>query len=81
MRIKSDDVDYIYVDTSELTFRIVLNDDRGEDLVVHSNNIDLSRLAIDDLCDDVKNHIDKGKPLQVVNDSIISFEADTNLEE
>ena len=40
MRIKSEDVDYIYVDTSELTFRIVLNDDMGEDLVVHSNNID-----------------------------------------
>lgn len=81
MRIKSEDVDYIYVDTSELTFRIVLNDDRGEDLVVHSNNIDLSRLAIDDLCDDVKNHIEEGKPLQVVNDSIILFEADKNLEE
>ena len=32
MRIKSEDVDYIYVDTSELTFRIVLNDDKGEDL-------------------------------------------------
>jgi hypothetical protein len=81
MIIKSEDVDYIYVDTSELTFRIVLNDDMGEDLVVHSNNIDLSRLAIDDLCDDVKNHIEEGKPLQVVNDSIISFEADTNLKE
>ena len=81
MRIKSEDVDYIYVDTSELTFRIVLNDARGEDLVVHSNNIDLSNLAIDDLCDDVKNHIEEGKPLQVVNDSIISFEADTNLKE
>jgi hypothetical protein len=81
MRIKSEDVDYIYVDTSELTFRIVLNDDMGEDLVVHSNNIDLSRLAINDLCDDVKNHIEEGKPLQVVNDSIISFEADTNLKE
>jgi hypothetical protein len=81
MTIKSEDVDYIYVDTSELTFRIVLNDDKGEDLVVHSNNIDLSNLAIDDLCDDVKHHIEEGKPLQVVNDSIISFEADTNLKE
>ena len=81
MRSKLEDVDYIYVDTSELTFRIVLNDDRGEDLVVHSNNIDLSNLAIDDLCDDVKNHIEEGKPLHIVNDSIISFEADTNLKE
>ena len=81
MIIKSEDVDYIYVDTSELTFRIVLNDDMGEDLVVHSNNIDLNNLAINDLCDDVKNHIEEGKPLQVVNNSIISFEADTNLKE
>ena len=57
MKIKSEDIDYIYIDTSELKFRIVMNDDKGDDLVVHSDNIDLSNLAIDDLCDDYINSI------------------------
>tara|TARA_R100000988_G_scaffold101860_2_gene75665 strand:- start:1283 stop:1540 length:258 start_codon:yes stop_codon:yes gene_type:complete len=81
-KLKSEDIDYIYIDTRELTFRIVMNDDTGEDVVVDADNIDLSHLAIDDLCDDVKRHIEDGKPLKIVREpSIITFEADTNLKE
>lgn len=80
MKIKSEDVDYIYIDTSELTFRVVMNDDKGEDLVVHSTNVELSNLAINDLCDDVKKHIDAGKPLQVVKDDAVTFETDASLD-
>tara|TARA_R110001583_G_scaffold61129_5_gene181018 strand:- start:535 stop:777 length:243 start_codon:yes stop_codon:yes gene_type:complete len=78
MKLKRKDVDYIYVDTSEMTFRVVLNDDRGEDIIVSSNNIELSTLAIDDLCEDVLKHIDDGGELIPV--SPISFAPDIKLE-
>jgi len=78
MKLKPKDIDYIYVDTSELKFRIVLNEDRGEDVVVDSSNIDLSTFAIDDLCNDVMKHVKDGGEL--IPTSSVSFTSDIKLE-
>jgi hypothetical protein len=57
LQINKDDIDYVYIDTSELKFMIVKKNDDGNDIAFRADNISLSTLAIDDLIDDAYRHI------------------------
>ena len=57
IQIDRDDIDYVYIDTSELKFMIVKKNDDGNDIAFRADNISLSTLAMDDLIDDAYKHI------------------------
>jgi hypothetical protein len=57
IQINRDDIDYVYIDTSELKFMIVKKNDDGNDIAFRADNISLSTLAMDDLIDDAYKHI------------------------
>jgi hypothetical protein len=69
LQINKDDIDYVYIDTSELKFMIVKKNDDGNDIAFRADNISLSTLAIDDLIDDAYRHIQEHGEIIVDDDS------------
>ena len=69
-KIKPEEVDYVYVDTSEdlLKFRVVKKKGGGEDIAIGVDVIEFSHGVIDSLCDDVLEHIREGKEVEVLDD-------------
>ena len=83
IKFKPEDVDFVYVDTSEdlLKFRIVKKKDDGDDIAIGVDAIEFSPGVIDSLCDDVLKHIQEGKEVEVIDDDedVIIFEPDPAL--
>ena len=69
IQINRDDIDYVYIDTSELKFMIVKKNDDGNDIAFRADNISLSTLAMDDLIDDAYKHIQEHGEIIVDDDS------------
>ena len=81
VKFKPEDVDYVYIDTSDLKFMVVKKKDDGVDITVSADSIELSNLAIDELIDDATKHIMGGKEVEVLDDDedVIIFEPDPAL--
>jgi hypothetical protein len=83
IKFKPEDVDFVYVDTSEdlLKFRIVKKKDDGVDIAIGVDAIEFSHGIIDSLCDDVLKHIKEGKEVDILDDDedVIIFEPDPTL--
>jgi|TARA_R110000824_G_scaffold96616_1_gene231293 hypothetical protein len=79
-KFKREDVDFVYVDTSEdlLKFRIVKKKDDGVDIAIGVDAIEFSHGVIDSLCADVLKHIEEGKEVEILDDDadVITFEPD-----
>ena len=72
-KFKPEDVDYVYIDTSDLKFMVVKKKDDGVDITVSADSIELSSLAIDELIDDATKHIMGGKEVEVLDEDVITF--------
>ena len=75
-KFKPEDVDYVYIDTSDLKFMVVKKKDDGKDISISADSIELSNVAIDELIDDVLKHIQEGKEVDVLDEDVIIFDAD-----
>tara|TARA_R100000935_G_scaffold2249_3_gene6382 strand:+ start:149 stop:394 length:246 start_codon:yes stop_codon:yes gene_type:complete len=73
VKFKPEDVDYVYIDTSDLKFMVVKKKDDGVDITVSAESIELSNLAIDELIDDATKHIMGGKEVEVLDEDVITF--------
>ena len=74
-KIKAEDVDYVHVE--EVTFSVVMQD--GSDVIVSERGIELDTFTKEQLADNVMYHIEKGKPVEILDDDIITFEPDIDL--
>ena len=76
-KIKAEDVDYVHVE--EVTFSVVMQD--GSDVLVSEKGIELDTYSKEQLADNVMFHIEKGKPVEILDDDddVISFEPDMDL--
>ena len=76
-KIKAEDVDYVHVE--EVTFSVVMRD--GSDVLVSEKGIELDTYTKEQLADNVMFHIEKGKPVEILDDDddVISFEPDMDL--
>ena len=75
-KFKPEDVDYVYIDTSDLKFMVVKKKDDGKDISISADSIKLSDLAIDELIEDATKHIMGGKEVDVLDEDVIIFDAD-----
>ena len=76
-KIKTEDVDYIHVE--DVTFSVVMRD--GSDVLVSEKGIELDTYSKEQLADNVMFHIEKGKPVEILDDDddMITFEPDMDL--
>ena len=76
-KIKTEDVDYVHVE--EVTFSVVMRD--GSDVLVSEKGIELDTYTKEQLADNVMFHIEKGKPVEILDDDddMITFEPDMDL--
>ena len=76
-KIKVEDVDYVHVE--EVTFSVVMRD--GSDVLVSEKGIELDTYSKEQLADNVMFHIEKGKPVEILDDDddMITFEPDMDL--
>tara|TARA_R110001599_G_scaffold257523_3_gene457825 strand:- start:474 stop:719 length:246 start_codon:yes stop_codon:yes gene_type:complete len=79
MKIKAEDVDYIYV--QDISFNVVMKD--GSDVVVSEKGISMDTYSKEQLSDNVLAHIEQDLPVEILDDDedIITFEPDINLRE
>ena len=77
--LKIEDVDYIHVE--EVTFSVVMQD--GSDVLVSEKGISMDTYSRETLADDLLDHIQKGKPVEILDDDddLITFESDVDLNE
>jgi hypothetical protein len=47
LQINKDDIDYVYIDTSELKFMIVKKNNDGNDIAFRADNISLQQWTLD----------------------------------
>ena len=76
-KIKAEDVDYVHVE--EVTFSVVMQD--GSDVLVSEKGIELDTYTKEQLADNVMYHLEQGKPVEILDDDIITFEPDIDLTE
>ena len=78
-KIKPENVEYIHVE--EVVFSVVTQD--GSDVLVSEKSIDLDTYSKEQLADDLLDHIQQGKPVEILDydDDIITFEPDIDLTE
>ena len=78
-KIKTEDVDYVHIE--EVVFSVVMQD--GSDVLVSEKSIDLDTYSKEQLADDLLDHIQQGKPVEILDydDDIITFEPDIDLTE
>lgn len=78
-KIKTEDVDYVFIE--EVTFSVVMRD--GSDVLVSEKGIELDTYTKEQLADNVMYHIEKGKPVEILDDDddMITFEPDIDLTE
>jgi hypothetical protein len=74
-KIKAEDVDYVHVE--EVTFSVVMQD--GSDVLVSEKGIELDTYTKEQLADNVMYHLEQGKPVEILDDDIITFEPDIDL--
>ena len=76
-KIKAEDVDYVHVEA--VTFSVVMQD--GSDVIVSERGIELDTFTKEQLADNVMYHIEKGKPVEILDDDddMITFEPDIDL--
>ena len=74
-KIKAEDVDYVHVE--EVTFSVVMQD--GSDVLVSEKGIELDTYSKEQLADNVMYHLEQGKPVEILDDDIITFEPDMDL--
>jgi hypothetical protein len=74
-KIKAEDVDYVHVE--EVTFSVVMQD--GSDVLVSEKGIELDTYTKEQLADNVMYHLEQGKPVEILDDDIITFEPDIGL--
>jgi len=79
-KFKPEDVDYVYIDTSDLKFMVVKKKDDGKDISISADSIKLSDVAIDELIEDATKHIMGGNEVEILDDDedVIIFDADTD---
>ena len=79
VKIKTEEVDYIYVE--EVTFSVVMKD--GSDVVVSEKGISMDTYSKEQLSDNVLAHLEQNLPVEILDDDedIITFEPDINLRE
>ena len=76
-KFKPEDVDYVYIDTSDLKFMVVKKKDDGNDIPISADSIKLSDVAIDELIEDATKHIMEGNEVEILDDEdVIIFDAD-----
>ena len=77
-KFKPEDVDYVYIDTSDLKFMVVKKKDNGNDIPISADSIKLSDVAIDELIEDATKHIMGGNEVEILDDDedVIVFEPD-----
>jgi|TARA_R100001369_G_scaffold43809_1_gene69904 hypothetical protein len=75
--LKIEDVDYIHVE--EVVFSVVMLD--GSDVLVSERGINMDTYSRETLADDLLDHIQKGKPVEILDDDddLITFEPDIDL--
>ena len=78
-KLKPENVEYIHVE--EVVFSAVMQD--GSDVLVSEKSIDLDTYSKEQLADDLLDHIQQGKPVEILDydDDIITFEPDIDLTE
>ena len=76
-KIKAEDVDYVFIE--EVTFSVVMRD--GSDVLVSEKGIELDTYTKEQLADNVMYHLEQGKPVEILDDDIITFEPDIDLTE
>tara|TARA_R100001369_G_scaffold68461_1_gene96085 strand:+ start:92 stop:334 length:243 start_codon:yes stop_codon:yes gene_type:complete len=74
-KIKAEDVDYVHVE--EVTFSVVMQD--GSDVLVSEKGIELDTYSKEQIADNVMYHLEQGKPVEILDDDIITFEPDMDL--
>ena len=74
-KIKAEDVDYVHVE--EVTFSVVMQD--GSDVLVSEKGIELDTYSKEQIADNVMYHLEQGKPVEILDDDIITFEPDIDL--
>ena len=76
-KIKTEDVDYVHIEA--VTFSVVMRD--GRDVLVSEKGIELDTYTKEQLADNVMYHIEKGKPVEILDDDddMITFEPDIDL--
>ena len=77
MKIKTEEVDYIFV--QDITFNVVMKD--GSDVVVSEKGISMDTYSKEQLSDNVLAHIEQDLPVEILDDDIITFQPDINLRE
>ena len=71
-KIKAENVDYIHIE--DITFSVVMDD--GSSVLVSERGVSTDTYSREQLADNVLAHIEKGLPVEILDDDIITFEPD-----
>ena len=78
-KFKPEKVAFVYVEN--ITFAVVMKDDKGDDVLINEEGIELDSQLKAELSDQVLAHIREGKAVEETDEDVITFqlEGDENV--
>jgi|TARA_R110002094_G_scaffold186290_1_gene162475 hypothetical protein len=71
-KFKPEKVAFVYVEN--ITFAVVMKDDKGDDILINEEGIELDSQLKAELSDQVLAHIREGKAVEEIDEEVITFQ-------
>ncbi len=71
-KFKSEKVAFVYIEN--ITFGVVMKDDKGNDVLITDEGIELDTQLKAELSDQVLEHIREGKAVEETDEDVITFQ-------
>ena len=71
-KFKSEKVAFVYIE--DITFAVVMKDDKGDDVLITDEGIELDTQLKAELSDQVLAHIREGKAVEEIDEEVITFQ-------
>jgi hypothetical protein len=71
-KFKPEKVAFVYVEN--ITFAVVMKDDKGDDVLINEEGIELDSQLKAELSDQVLAHIREGKAVEEIDEEVITFQ-------
>jgi hypothetical protein len=71
-KFKPEKVAFVYVEN--ITFAVVMKDDKGDDVLINEEGIELDSQLKAELSDQVLAHIREGKAVEETDEEVITFQ-------
>ena len=75
-KFKSEKVAFVYIE--DITFAVVMKDDKGDDVLITDEGIELDTQLKAELSDQVLAHIREGKAVEETDEDVITFIGEDN---